>query len=153
MQIRSYALMAAATVALTAAKPAVADLVNEDACAIWLCLPQGFLPSACHPALLEMMKRKAMPFTPAIPPIHQCIVTTDLALTDLGDLSQLGDLSFSETRSKKGGEERGDKYVETFNDCTAIRLNGQQIGQSYCFNDQVETDLEDWKKRNDHDDN
>lgn len=132
--------VAALSASLVAISPtAQADLVNEDACAIWLCLPQGFLPKSCHKILLVFELRKANPFVPAIPPLNQCIVSPQMALTDLKGLSKFGKVSYSVSKTLKSSKpgSQPNTVTNTYDDCTAITVNGVATHKPYCFNNQV----------------
>jgi hypothetical protein len=140
---------------VTYERAANADLVNEDACAIWLCLPQGFLPSSCFPALIEFKKRQALPFTPAVPPLNQCLVPEGLALTDIETPQGLGlidpatisaggaALSATENSFQTDSRINDERTLrtDTFSDCAAIRVDNQIIGQQFCTSRTEQTAL------------
>lgn len=68
---------------LTMSLPAQA--ASDDECAIFLCLPQAFVPGACHGALTAMKKRVAQ-MKSALPSFSSCTVDApdDLPLTGQG---------------------------------------------------------------------
>ncbi len=59
-----------------ATTPIPSYAINEDACAIWLCLPAGF-PSGCSGAHSEFVKRLRH-FKPPLPSLSSCLVSPDL---------------------------------------------------------------------------
>ena len=61
-----------------ASMPRVASGASQDECAIWLCLPQAFIPSGCKRARRALIKRVTpRPWRPAKPPLpafRECAV-------------------------------------------------------------------------------
>ena len=140
-QIKSKALLIAFVFSSVHSAKASDSTINEKACAIWLCLPQGFLPPSCFPALLEFEKRKAMPFTPAIPPLPQCLRTLETVLGSKENQTYLANLAYSEAREMLSKTEDGQKRTETYRDCTMVTLAGQAFGSPYCSTKTVETNM------------
>jgi len=110
MLVRSFKVaLSASAIAMTAfiSTPAYAG-PSDDECAIWLCLPAGFIVGECDKAFNAMIKRVTrIPPKPPLPLLHQC-------LKGPGDNNTTG--SFEHTESRwvpcRAGFEEGPLFRE-----------------------------------------
>lgn len=138
MMKRAILIYLAASVLAGSAKAA-----DQDECAIWLCLPTGFVVPGCAPAFAAMWKRK-LEFKSPLPSFSSCTVDGknesgmdyDIAMRQIRQDKATGERVIGYGHCKMDGndaETRGFRCSSY--DAFSVTQNGEQIGQTYLRNE------------------
>lgn len=112
---------------------------DERDCSIWLCAPMGF-PAGCSDAK-SAFKRRIRQFKPPLPPIHQCLVSSEVTNSEGELLARDG---FGAYIPSKNSVVKNEKCMRnsTFTwpkGCTKtvnyieVIIDGQLTGEPYYF--------------------
>lgn len=116
--------------------PAIGYSASDAECSIWLCAPQGFVPSSCKPARKAMIKR-AFKGKSIIPSLSSCMAKR--SSPQQGEPTITATQGFASKRDGVWTEKafcmKKDIMMGRCSRSISISVDGQKEGETYYFSE------------------